>query len=532
MTQRISPAELRALREAGGELALIDVREEAAFGRNHLFWASCIPVSRLELMCAALVPRLGTSVVLCDEGEGDAEHAAERLASFGYSNVAVLEGGIRAWEAKGFLQYSGINVPSKAFGEFVEHRYHTPSISAQELRALQGGPRPPLIVDSRPFPEYQRMSIPGGIDCPGAELVYRLPALASDSALPVVVNCAGRTRSIIGAQSLINAGLTNPVVALRNGTMGWELAGFKLEHGAERRAPDPVGAALERAKEAAQRVAARFGVRTVDRATLDQWRREEKSRTLYVLDVRNPEEFEAGHLPHTRSAPGGQLVQATDETMAVRGARVVLVDDHGVRATMTASWLIQMGWPDVFVLEGGLGPDDLECGPEPVPVLGTPPDGLDDISARELNGDLGKVGVVVADLSTSRSYRRGHIPGAWFLMRSRLATDLGKIGSSVTLVLTSEDGVLAGIAAPEAKALWRGAVKVLHRGNDSWQAAGLPIEAGPTRMASDPEDVYLKPYERGEGNAAAMQGYLTWELALIDQIGQDSEVDFRFFPPE
>ena len=66
---------------------------------------------------------------------------------------------------------------------------------------------------------------------PGAELVLRVRDIAPSPDTTIVVNCAGRTRSIIGAQSLINAGIPNKVVALRNGTMGWHLAGFTCDKG-------------------------------------------------------------------------------------------------------------------------------------------------------------------------------------------------------------------------------------------------------------------------------------------------------------
>jgi hypothetical protein len=45
----------------------------------------------------------------------------------------------------------------------------------------------------------------------------------------------------------------------------------------------------------------------------------------------------------------------------------------------------------------------------------------------------------------------------------------------------------------------------------AWQAAGRPIETGPTRLADETDDVVLKPYERGR---AAMEAYLRWEEAL------------------
>ena len=92
---------------------------------------------------------------------------------------------------------------------------------------------------------------------------------------------------------------------------------------------------------------ARVGRATL--ADLQRWQQEPK-RTTYLFDVRTPEEFEAGHLPGARSTPGGQLVQETDHVASVRGARLVLADDDGVRANMSASWLAQLGW-EVYVLD-------------------------------------------------------------------------------------------------------------------------------------------------------------------------------------
>ena len=85
-----------------------------------------------------------------------------------------MEGGTPAWEAAGYVLFSGVNVPSKAFGEWVEHHYHTPSIDPAELQAMRESGEHMVILDSRPMDEFRRMSIPGAIDVPGGELVYRL----------------------------------------------------------------------------------------------------------------------------------------------------------------------------------------------------------------------------------------------------------------------------------------------------------------------------------------------------------------------
>ena len=222
----------------GRELALVDVREELIFSQRHLLLARSVPLSRFELKFGRLVPRRSTRIVVCDDGDGSAESAAAVLARNGYSDVSMLDGGVGAWAAAGFEVFSGVNVPSKAFGEYIEHSNGTPNISAAELESLLREKANVVVLDSRPFDEYSRVSIPNGINVPGAELVLRAREIAPSPDTMVVVNCAGRTRSIIGAQSLINAGLPNKVVALRNGTMGWSLAGFTCDSGKNRRAPD------------------------------------------------------------------------------------------------------------------------------------------------------------------------------------------------------------------------------------------------------------------------------------------------------
>jgi len=260
MLRPISPNVVKSMLADGAELALIDVREELTFSKDHLLWARNVPLSRLELRLCRLVPRLSTRIVLCDDGDGLVERAASVLQSSGYTDLSFLDGGITAWRKADFVLFSGVHVPSKAFGEFVEHDSGTPNISAVELNAMMQDGTELKVLDSRPFDEYTRISIPKGINVPGAELVLRVRDIVPSPSTTIVVNCAGRTRSIIGAQSLINAGIPNKVVALRNGTMGWHLAGFVCESQKSDRAPNFTDGGLAWAKSAAQSVAEKFGV--------------------------------------------------------------------------------------------------------------------------------------------------------------------------------------------------------------------------------------------------------------------------------
>jgi len=524
MATTVSAARLRAMLGDGGELALLDLREEGVFAEaGHPFFACSMPLSRLEVLVRERVPRRGTRIVVYDGGEGLAERGAAALRRMGYDDVAVLDGGVAAWSAAGYQLFTGVNVPSKAFGEIVEQRCHTPHIAAAELKRRLDAGEDILIVDSRPLPEFRAMSIPGAFDCPGAELVYRVPdRLASPDTL-VVVNCAGRTRSIIGAQSLRNAGLANPVVALENGTMGWELAGFELARGREEALPPPSPAGRATAAALAAAVARRFGVAAIDDEALARLAAD-ATRTLYLLDVRSPEEYAAGHLAAARSAPGGQLVQATDAYMNTRNARVVLVDDDGVRAAMTGSWLRQMGWNEVYALEGGLAGKALVAGDArpPIPELAAAPTPA--VSAAALRELLDDRRAVVVDLAPSLAYEAGHIPGAWFAVRARLGDSLARVPQAELVVFTSPDGVVARLAALDLAG--RGDIRVLDGGTAAWRAAGLPLAAGREAMADTPDDCWRRPYDPYAA-PGARERYLAWETGLVGQLEREGDVGFR-----
>ena len=352
MAARIDAPTLKASLSDGRELALIDVRELGQFGEGHLFFAVPLAYSRFELGLATLVPNPSVRLVLCDAGDGVAERAAARAEALGYDNVAVLAGGVDAWRKAGYTLYAGVNVPSKTFGELVELQRHTPRLSAPQVQAMRDAGENFVIVDGRPFSEYSKMNIPGGICCPNGELPLRIHDIAPDAQTKIIVNCAGRTRSIIGAQILIDFGIANPVYALENGTQGWFLAGYGLEHGASRRYGEDLRSGDVAALQArARRQAEKLAVEFVAPATAQAWLNE-RSRTTYFLDVRSPEEFARSPVPGFAHAPGGQLIQATDQWVGVKGARLALLDDEAVRAPVIAGWLRQSGH-EACVIEGG-----------------------------------------------------------------------------------------------------------------------------------------------------------------------------------
>ncbi len=528
MTQNFTATyeDVRADLLAGREIALLDVREEDPHAQAHPLFAANLPFGRLELDAYTKLPRRDVRIVTLDGGEGLAALAAERLRQLGYLDVAVLAGGVDGWRAAGGELFRDVNVPSKSFGELVEEQRHTPSLSAPEVQALIDGGENIVILDARRYDEYQTMSIPGSVSVPGAELALRARELAPDPATRIIVNCAGRTRSIIGTQSLINAGVPNPVSALRNGTIGWTLAGQKLAHGQSRSYPPATEANHRQVAVDARALADRAGVLRLEYADLAQLIAE-PGRTTYLLDVRSPAEFADGRLPGFRSAPGGQLVQETEQFAPVRGARFVLVDTDGVRANLTAHWLRQMNH-EVHVLDGAQAhhfnvttPWSAELPPH------APAEEIDVATLARWLGDDAE-GTVVLDFTSGVNYVKRHIPGAWFALRSDLQAALARLPAGARrYVLTCGSSLLARYAAADVQALTGLPVVVLAGGTNAWAAAGLPVEAGEQRLASQLIDRYRRPYEGTDNRAEAMQAYLDWEFGLVAQLGRDGTHGFH-----
>jgi rhodanese-related sulfurtransferase len=522
----VSPSAVRRALRDRAEIGLLDVRPEGRFAAGHPLFAASFPLGRLEAEVFDRLPRRSVPLVVYGAGDDDAATAVRSLRSLGYGDVSLLAGGLAGWTAAGGELFADVNAPSKAFGELVAATAGTPDVTAQDLEAMLRDGQDVVVVDARRFDEYQTMSIPTATSVPGAELVLRVGALAPDPATTVVVNCAGRTRSIIGTQSLINAGQANRVMALRNGTIGWTLAGLTLDHGQARRAPEVPAASARQAKAAAWAVAREAGVRRIDSGELRSLE-DGGRRTVYRFDVRTPEEYVAGHAAGFRPAPGGQLVQETDWFAPVRGALVVLADDDGGRAAMTGAWLAQMGWQIALWPPDPAGPD--ETGPWR-PALPPLPEvmlaGPATVEAWLRAGEA-----LVVDVDTNRRFLSGHVPGAVWALRADLSGDAasGLLDRATRLVLTSADGVLAAFAAADVPQRPRGvqaAVTVLDGGTAGWAGSGRPLRAGPGEMLSPPVDLYRRPYEGTDVDPAAMQAYLDWEHGLVAQLERDGTHGF------
>lgn len=514
---RTSPKAARTLLHGGGEVAFLDIREAGQFGEGHPLFAVPMPYSRLEARVPALVPRRSVPVLLIDAGDGVADRAATRLAALGYDGVAVIDGGIAGWQAAGYPLYKGVNVPSKALGELAETVWHPQTITPERLADWRRQGRPFALFDARPTAEYAKMRVPGAVCLPNGELAHRLDAVGND---PIVITCAGRTRGLTGAIGLTLTGHRGPVYALENGTQGWALAGLPLERG-NVAAPYPAltDRAMASARARAQALMARFAIPEAPAAEVARLLAA-PSRTTFLFDVRSAEEARDDPVPAAVHAPSGQIVQATDQWVGVRRARLVLCDDSGMRAALAAFWLRQLGY-DVHVARIDDGLRRLPAA-EAATLEAPPP-----IAAADAL-DAVRRGAVLVDLRGSMDYRRGHTAGAVWAIRPRLTALAGRARQ---VVLLGDDAATA-LAAVDCRELGLAVLGSVAGGMAALVAAGGTVEASADR----PDDAaaidhLFFVHDRHDGNLDASRQYLAWETGLVAQLDAAERAEFRLIAP-
>ena len=519
MAKKIAAEDLSSLLEGNSQFALIDVREAGEYNSTHIIDSSLIPRRQLESQMSAAVPVKGCQVVICDDDGRRAGLAAETLERMGYSDVSVLDGGINQWSTRDFPTEWGSNVISKVFGEKMEVVNQVTESDATELHErIERGDKL-VILDTRTPEEYQRFCIPGGRSVPGGELALRVTDITKDldKDTTVIVNCAGRTRSIIGTRVLQRMGLTN-IFGLKNGTSGWVLAGYELETGADRLdLPEPSPEGLAAAEAYADTLAAEDGVRYMDIPRLQAMLANREKEPAFFVDVRRAEEYEAGHIPGFRWFPGGQVVQRSDDVLVVKNCPVVFACDQKARSTFIASWYRQFGFDEVYAVEGGTSAWaaaglDLEKGvPEEAPYgLAQAKERVRPLSPQDLQVASPQVTLFV---DTSQDFARGHVPGARWAPRGWLEFHIAGLApdKKASIAVTGNDGANAALAGATLMDLGYENVSVLEGGMAAWNRAGLAVESGLSGVMSPPTDMVPSGPDR---NYADMMTYLRWETAL------------------
>jgi rhodanese-related sulfurtransferase len=524
--RNIDAAAAKKLVHSRAEMAFLDVREHGPYGEGHPLLAVWCPYSRLELMAPSLVPNPKVPLVLIDGGDGIAEKAALRLEQMGYQDLRVVAGGTPGWSETGYTLFEGEHVPSKTLGELAERTFHPNTIDPETLAEWQRDAHRHLLFDVRPPAEHRKMTIPGARCLPNGELPHRLPAAIPDTEVPIVLTCAGRTRSLIGAISLKLLGIENPIYGLRNGTQGWAIAGFDLERGREPGAlPFLSRMDLQAGRRRARDFAQAGGITVIGMNDLRALAAD-LSRTLYLLDVRSAEEFAAGHLAGATLAPCVQIVQATDRWVGVQRARLVLADDTGLRASLVAYWLQHLGY-ETYVLpdaDASLAPEGRQV-PKLMRPAPLPP--LQRMSAQETAEAVGRGDALLLDLRSSSEHRRQHPAGSRWAIRPELKMALDSWQGCVCLI--ADDERIASLAAIDLREMGYEDVCFVSGGVSDWNASGLATDTGWPNSTLQAIDFLAFVHDRHDGNLDAARRYLAWETGLVDRL--DFQERARFLLP-
>lgn len=549
MTSRISPKELKDLRASSELYALIDVREWGEFALEQIFGASIVPRGHLEKYVPFLVPATDARIILyCDCGERSAR-AAATLGALGYTGVTVLDGGLEGWKQAGGETVSGWSVPGKDYGERVQIEEDIPDLTVEQLHARLERGEKLYILDARPEEEFRTSHLPGAYPVPWGQMAIEAPVIVPDRDAVVIANCAGRTRSIMGARLLRRMGY-HRAMALKGGTGAWRIAGY----GAELQAgPGPAKPEIPPSISTWTRG---FGARIAEEEKIPRLSPRELEHMLrggglvYVLDMRLPSEFVGGHLPGARLCPLTQAQFLADNLVGVRNAAVICTCDDGVRGVLGA-WLLRgIGYPNACALRGGIEqwtkeglatetgtPWEMDYGQPPwllrfaIPAaLGRPRPlpsaGFDEARARtrlidpqELRAGE-SLSQIVLDVRGAGEFATAHIPGARWLSRGRLELGIETLAPSRggDLVLYCRRGVESTLAAATASELGYERVRVLDGGFEAWKRAGFPVEEGLGTQSEFEEIAVAEVGIFGGGpygfSHERMAKYLKWEEAL------------------
>lgn len=538
----LNPEDLRAWLQDGQELALLDVSEALHYAHSHIVAARHLPLSLLALQAPALLPRRGVRIVLCsaDTNAGAAgeqvQRAAELLQELGCTQLWSLQGGLQAWQAQGGLLIDGYSTLVKAFGEKVRQHFSVPALSPHALvqRWQQGAPT--TVVDVRTLGEHRYSTLPHALSYPGTEWPLRDLDAHPGAAQPGhlwAVTCFSRTRGVIGtATQRVLHGADIPVAWVDDGVMAWVVQGHADASDTDEALDVLPPLAEPQARVKASELIARYALKSVGDAGLAQWR-DDQERTVQLFDLRPG----AVSRPGVQAVAGGQLLMHFENLVAVRHARVVLLDEpHQLRSAVTAFWLAQLGECDVFLYAGdanSIEVADCESGLSQA-------DDVQSITEEELASLFGQQKARLVDVGPSIEYVKMHITQALHANAAALASlqqaHAEALAQEQWLVLTSPDGKQASHAARalmrQLTAEGKKIVRRLEGGNQAWSAQSLPVEAGYrseqllTPFLDDWGSIMRVPQEK---RLPAWERYLQWERNLAARLEGDPGVRFRFF---
>ena len=519
MTKKIDAKKIKDWLSDNQEISFIDVREIGQHTAGHPFFSISIPYSIFEFRLLEIVPNKNVRIILIDNDNGISDLAAKQVEKLGYKNIFILESGVDGWLNAGFKLFDGINVLSKTFGELIEHKYHTPSITPNELFNKQQQKKDIIILDGRPFEEYEKMSIPGSICCPNAEIPYKVSSLVKDAKTEIIVNCAGRTRSIIGAQALINFGIENKVYALENGTQGWFLSDLKLDYGKKNYLDlEPNKTEVEKLR---SRIKFLLNENKIEILNLKKANNiiSNKIRSTYIFDV-SSQKLTNDVRNCIQNVPGGQLVQATDNFIGVLKSQVILLDKGDlVRAGMTALWLKKLNF-DCYVLD--INNEEIKS----LNLEDNKQYQYQSYQKQILNELQITKNYLIFDTRYSEDFCKSRLKQSTWLIRSNLK-DYDNLNDE-KIILVCDDNPKINLIYEDLKTKFPEIVlKIYHWDEEDVDRFSEYFDTNEIQLGENFIDFNFHTYLRHKGNKEHANQYLKWETGLIERMDKEETNFFK-----
>ncbi|MBL6595952.1 MAG: hypothetical protein ISP43_03865 [Candidatus Puniceispirillum sp.] len=484
-----------ALYEAGNPFALIDCRERRDYVAGHWFGSTNIPLSLFSQRLRFLFKAPDFPVHFLDWQDAESAEAIHQLTAFGFTDITCHKTEKPAEMRRGFVK--GEYVWSKAFGEVVAHEIDLPEVTPQQYLADYQDAQ---LFDVRPTAEYQDFTLPNSYSLPNSLLLANISALKSTGKISLL-HCAGRTRSIIGAFTLMASGYDGPFAVFRGGTQAWQLDGYEREHNANRlfaadhEATDAVAGFLRRWQIPSARVSADAIAAYADT---------KQSGLLFDVsdDAATGQPLAHGII----KISGTNLIQQTDRSIARYHVPVTLFDQgSGSRAAFAAFWLRAMGFfVSIVYLDAPLKPVDTVN-----PAINH--SGITHHLAAITDLDQWqKDAVPLYDFRPSTAFKTGHIANSQW---QNISAILGQKPAATPVAIIA--------ACPETGSIIQDCLD-----RHGWQIAGLYVwnasDIAPQRLATGGLDLPLDESAlfagRHHGVLTDAHDYLAWEENLPAEI--------------
>jgi len=318
-------------------VAFLDVRTRKAYVQEFAFGAVNCPLDRFSLMIADLVPDRSTLIIMIGANKKAISNTNLILLKKKYSNVHYIKGDYQAWKKAKLPMWAGEFTLSKAFGEWIEATGKVNNIFPNKLNRMHQQPDSQLLqIDARPKIEYEKFTLPYSKHCSGGELPAYLQKTSSKKT--IIVHCAGRTRSIIAYQTLLDFNISQKKYVLNGGTQNWVLNG--LERAYQQKSDiQKHKVNITQDKTLAKTIIQKFKLPSVARI--------KNIKGVHGFVIQS-EIINNQKIPYWKNVNATTLVQNTDKFIASTSTPIYIYSDIPTSAVFSVLWLTRMGYHAIW----------------------------------------------------------------------------------------------------------------------------------------------------------------------------------------